>query len=128
MSNSLLKLCIIVIASLLVLFEHIPFSGVVGITNESCLIESNSAVLTSEMDKANRAGEALDGNMNTHWDPTSKSAWLEIDLGKKARVCFVDISWYNGEKSIPFLISVSSVSGTILKTFSQLRVERLRQN
>lgn len=112
MSNPLLKLCIIVIASLLVMFEHIPFSRVIGITNESCLIERNSALLTNEMDNADSAGEALDGNMNTHWAPTSKSAWLEIDLGKKARVCFVDISWHNGEKSIPFLISVSSVSGT----------------
>ena len=78
MSNPLLKLCIIVVASLLVILEHIPFSRVIGITNESCLIERNSALTTNEMDNVNSAGWALDGNINTHWAPTSKSAWLEI--------------------------------------------------
>ena len=111
MSSPFFKLCLIVFASLLVMFEHIPFSSVNGITNESCLIERNSAVLTNDMNKENSASQALDGNMNTHWVPTSKSASLEIDLGKKTRVCFGDISWYKGEKSIPFVISVSSVSG-----------------
>ena len=67
------------------------------------------------MAKDNSACKALDGNMSTHWTPASKYAWLEIDLGKKTRVCFVDISWLNGEKSIPFLISVSSVSGADFK-------------
>ena len=98
------------------MFEQIPISRVTGITNESCLIEHNSSVLTNEMNKDNNAtGEVFDGNLNTHWTPSSKSVWLEIDLGKEARVCFLDISWYNGEKSIPFLISVSSVSGTDFK-------------
>ena len=108
MSNSLLKLSIIVIASLLVMFEHISFSRVNGITNESCLIESKSSVITSDITKDNSASKVLDGDMSNHWTPASKDAWLEIDLGKNMRVCFVDISWFNGEKSIPFVISVSS--------------------
>ena len=112
MSNPLLKYCIIVIASLLVMFEHISFSTVNGITNESCLIESKSSVTTSDNTKDNGASKVLDGNMSTRWTSASKDAWLEIDLGKNMRVCFVDISWFNGEKSIPFVISVSSVSGT----------------
>jgi len=111
MSNPLLKYCIIVIASLLVMFEHISFSTVNGITNESCLIESKSSVTTSDNTKDNGASKVLDGNMSTRWTSASKDAWLEIDLGKNMRVCFVDISWFNGEKSIPFVISVSSVSG-----------------
>jgi hypothetical protein len=111
MSNALLKYCIIVIASLLVMFEHIYFSPVNGITNESCLIESKSSVTTSDNTKDNGASKVLDGNMSTRWTSASKDAWLEIDLGKNMRVCFVDISWFNGEKSIPFVISVSSVSG-----------------
>ena len=111
MSNPLLKYCIIVIASLLVMFGHISFSPVNGITNESCLIESKSSVTTSDNTKDNSASKVLDGNMSTRWTSASKDAWLEIDLGKNMRVCFVDISWFNGEKSIPFVISVSSVSG-----------------
>jgi hypothetical protein len=111
MSNPLLKYCIIEIASLLVMFGHISFSPVNGITNESCLIESKSSVTTSDNTKDNSASKVLDGNMSTRWTSASKDAWLEIDLGKNMRVCFVDISWFNGEKSIPFVISVSSVSG-----------------
>lgn len=111
MSNPLLKLSIIVIASLLVMFEHISFPRVNGITNESCLIENKSSVITSDITKDNSASKVLDGDMSNHWTPASKDAWLEIDLGKNMRVCFVDISWFNGEKSIPFVISVSSVSG-----------------
>src|SRR6476620_2899431 len=111
MSNPLLKLCIIVIASFLVMFEHLSFPHVNAITNESCLIERNSTVITSDSTKDNSASKVLDGDMSTHWAPASKDAWLEIDLGKIMRVCFVDISWYNGEKSNPFVISVSSVSG-----------------
>src|SRR6476659_7924867 len=109
MSNPLLKYCIIVIASLLIM--HITFSPVNGITNESCLIESKSSVTTRDNTKDNSASKVLDGNMSTRWTSASKDAWLEIDLGKNMRVCFVDISWFNGEKSIPFVISVSSVSG-----------------
>jgi hypothetical protein len=111
MSNPLLKLCIIVIASFLVMFEHVSFSRVNAITNESCLIERNSSVFTSDSTKDNSASKVLDGDMSTHWAPASKDAWLEIDLGKNMRVCFVDISWDNGEKSNPFVISVSSDSG-----------------
>lgn len=111
MSNPLLKLCFIVIASFLVMFEHISFPCVNAITNESCLIERNSSVFTSDSAKDNIASRVLDGDMSTHWAPASKDAWLEIDLGKNMRICFVDISWYNGEKSNPFVISVSSVSG-----------------
>ena len=111
MSNPLPKLCIIVVASFLVIFEHISFPHVDAITNESCLIERHSYVLTSDSAKDNSASKVLDGDKSTHWAPASKAAWLEIDLGKNMRVCFVDISWYNGEKSSPFVISVSSVSG-----------------
>jgi hypothetical protein len=111
MSNPLLKLCIIVIASFLVMFEHLSFPRVNAITNESCLIERNSSVFTSDSTKDNSASKVLDGDTSTHWAPASKDAWLEIDLGKNMRVCFVDISWDNGEKSNPFVISVSSVSG-----------------
>jgi hypothetical protein len=115
MSNPLLKYCIIFIATLLVMFGHISFSPVNGITNESCLIESKSSETTSDNTKDNSAFKVLDGNMSTRWTSASKDAWLEIDLGRNLRVCFVDISWFNGEKSIPFVISVSSVSGADYK-------------
>ena len=62
MSNPLLKYCIIVIASVLVMFGHISFSPVNGITNESCLIESKSSVTTSDNTKDNSASKVLDGN------------------------------------------------------------------
>ena len=65
MSNPLLKSCIIVVASFLVIFEHISFPHVDAITNESCLIERHSYVLTSDSTKDNSASKVLDGDMST---------------------------------------------------------------
>jgi hypothetical protein len=109
MFNHFVKSDILSITFLLIILGAITFPTVKGITNESCLVERNSSVVTSDTGRyTKRSTEVFDGNMSTHWQYGSKSSWLEIDLGKRERICFVDIGWYEGGNSQGFTISASS--------------------
>jgi F5/8 type C domain/Domain of Unknown Function (DUF1080) len=96
---------------LLLIIGSMAFPAVKGITNESCQVEGNSSVIASDTGRyTQRATELFDRNGSTHWNPTTNSSWLEIDLGKRERICFVDIGWKGGQNSNEFVISTSYTS------------------
>jgi hypothetical protein len=113
--NQYSSLLVVSFITMLLLVEHIEFATVNGITNETCLADRDSSVFTSGSNAGNPPKATTGGEVRMNWTNNSESSMLEIDLGKQQRVCFIDIGWFNGEKSYPFRLFASYFSDTGFK-------------
>jgi len=113
MFRYILILCLILVLASILVLEHAASPTVSGMTSESCLIEQNLSVVATTNHGDSAPSRELDPDMRTRGTATASSpSSIEIDLGKQENVCFIDIDWHNGQKSIPFKLSASSLSDT----------------
>lgn len=106
------KLIFSAFAALLVL---LPFAGNIGNTivpagaDSSCISLPIAKVDASGSEIGNVASNVADGLPATKWSSFGKGAWVSVDLGTPARVCYVDVAWYKGNtRQSTFTISYSS--------------------
>ena len=78
MFNHIFKSDMLSITFLLLILGAITIPTVKGITNESCLVERNSSVVTSDTGRyTKRSTEVFDGNMRY-----SLAVWFKIFLAR----------------------------------------------
>ena len=104
-----------VVVSILVLV-HTAFASISGVTKESCLTEQHLSVIAIPNHGDDTPSRELHPYKGVHWTAWASSLpSIEIDLGKRENICFIDIEWQNGQKSIPLKVSASFFSDTGFK-------------
>ncbi len=85
----------------------------------SCAVLPVSKVTAKGNEEGNVPGNIIDGKLNTRWSNEGAGSWINIDLGKLANVCHVDIAWYKGDaRKNTFAISHSTDAKSYSQVFS----------
>ncbi len=67
-------------------------------------------------DDGNRPQNVIDNNFNTRWSNYGSGSNIQIDLGKKDKLCAVDIAWHRGDVRTNDFVLSTSTDGTTFTT------------
>ncbi|HEX7034019.1 MAG TPA: discoidin domain-containing protein [Nitrososphaera sp.] len=85
----------------------------------SCAVLPISRVTAVGNEVGNVPGNVVDGKLSTRWSNEGIGSWINIGLGKLAKVCYVDIAWYKGNtRQNTFTISHSADTKSYSQVFS----------
>ncbi len=85
----------------------------------SCVVLPVSKVTAVGNEVESDPENVIDGKLNSRWSNEGRGSWINIDLGKLANVCSVDIAWYKGNmRQNTFAISHSMDTKSYSQIFS----------
>ena len=116
MFSHILVLSLISVLVSILFLEHTAFPTVSGVSKEYCLPKQHLSVAPIANHGDNILSHELHPDKRVH--RTARASGfpsIEIDLGKRENICFIDIEWQNGQKPIPVKLWASFFSDTGFK-------------